>query len=168
VVRCLDATASSLAFRFKSEVITRVRAVAIERHSNMWNWLIGLPGRILYEKSPLCQRGWWSCSCLRSSPLTRFFDLCEFGLSVQGSWFLIQTLVQSLSWSIAIFRHLYTIWCYFQVTLVLPYTVASSYYYYSWTNGSTSPGNYEYPSYVWLSCMYSIQKWIFLLLDYIL
>jgi hypothetical protein len=27
-----------------------------KRHSGMWNWLFSLPGRILCEQSPWCQR----------------------------------------------------------------------------------------------------------------
>jgi hypothetical protein len=36
-------------------------------HSSMWNWLFGLPGRILCVHSPLCKIKWWACSWLCSS-----------------------------------------------------------------------------------------------------
>jgi hypothetical protein len=31
---------------------------SVKRHSNMGNWLFGLPWRILCEQSPWCQRRW--------------------------------------------------------------------------------------------------------------
>jgi hypothetical protein len=37
MMRCCDATASSFAVKVRGEVFARVRAVAIERQSNMWN-----------------------------------------------------------------------------------------------------------------------------------
>jgi hypothetical protein len=38
----------------------------------MQNWLYGLPGWILCEQSPWCQRKWWACFWLFSSPVSPF------------------------------------------------------------------------------------------------
>jgi hypothetical protein len=35
----------------------------------MRNWLFGLPGRILCEQSPRCQRKCWACPWTCSSPV---------------------------------------------------------------------------------------------------
>jgi hypothetical protein len=71
-VRCRDATASSIAVKDRSEVFAHFHKVAVKRHNSMRNWLFGLPGRILCEQSPWCQRKWWSCSWLCSSPVSPF------------------------------------------------------------------------------------------------
>jgi hypothetical protein len=36
----------------------------------MRNWLFGLQGRIIYDQFPWCQRKWWTCSWLCSSPVS--------------------------------------------------------------------------------------------------
>jgi hypothetical protein len=46
----------------------------------MRNWPLGLPGRILCEHSPWCQRKLWSYYWHHSSPVSSFFCLGEFGL----------------------------------------------------------------------------------------
>jgi hypothetical protein len=61
-MHCCDATASSFVAKVQGRVFANFRA--IKRHSYMTNWLFGLPGRILYEHSPWCQRKCWSCSWL--------------------------------------------------------------------------------------------------------
>jgi hypothetical protein len=55
--------------KFEDEVFAHFHAITIKYHSSMRNWLFALPGRILYEQSPWCQRKWWSCSWLCSSPV---------------------------------------------------------------------------------------------------
>jgi hypothetical protein len=71
-VRCRDATASSFVTKVRGEVFAHFHAVAIKRHSSVWNWLFSLPGRILCEQSAWCQRKWWTCSWLCSSPVAFF------------------------------------------------------------------------------------------------
>jgi hypothetical protein len=58
--------------RFRGEVFAYFHTVAVKRHSSMRNWLFGLPGRILCEQSSRCQRKWWACSWLCSSPVSPF------------------------------------------------------------------------------------------------
>jgi hypothetical protein len=94
-VRCHDATASTFVTKIRSEILTHFHAVVTECHSSMRNWLFGLLGRILCEQSPWCQRK-RTCSRLCSSSVSPFLGLGESGLSVYGSCFLPQTLVESL------------------------------------------------------------------------
>jgi hypothetical protein len=67
-----DATASSSVAKVRGEVFAHSHANAVKRHRSMWNWLFGQPGRILYEKSPWCQRKLWACSCLCFSSVSPF------------------------------------------------------------------------------------------------
>jgi hypothetical protein len=60
---CCDATASS--FDLVLYVFTVTIKVTVVCGT-------GLPGRILCEQSPWCQRKWWACSWLRSSPVSPF------------------------------------------------------------------------------------------------
>jgi hypothetical protein len=71
-VRCRDATASSFVAKGRGEVFAYFHAVTVEVHSSMWNWLFGLPGRILCEQSPWYQRKWWACSWLFPSRVSPF------------------------------------------------------------------------------------------------
>jgi hypothetical protein len=52
MVRCCDATASPFVAKVQGEVLEHFHAVTVKCHSNMWNWLLGLLGRILCEQSP--------------------------------------------------------------------------------------------------------------------
>jgi hypothetical protein len=52
---CCDATANSFVAKVRGKVFAHFQAVAVKHHSSMWNWLFGLPGRILCEQSILCQ-----------------------------------------------------------------------------------------------------------------
>jgi hypothetical protein len=72
MVPCRNATAGSLVVKVRGEAIARFHAVAVKRHSSMRNWLFDLPGRILCEQSFWCQRKWWACSWLSSSPVWLF------------------------------------------------------------------------------------------------
>jgi hypothetical protein len=72
MVRCLDATASSLVAEDRSEVFAHFQAVIVKRYSSKQNWLFGHPGFILCEQSPWCQIKWWACFWLRSSPFSSF------------------------------------------------------------------------------------------------
>jgi hypothetical protein len=59
---CRDATASPFVTKFQGEVFIHFHAVAVKRHSSIRNWLFGLPGGILCEQSPWCQRKRWACT----------------------------------------------------------------------------------------------------------
>jgi hypothetical protein len=63
-MHCCDTTASSSVAKVWCEVFAHFHASAIKCHSSMRNWLFGLPGR--------CQRKWWACPWLCSSPLSPF------------------------------------------------------------------------------------------------
>jgi hypothetical protein len=56
MVCCRDATASSFVKEVWGKVFTHFHAVTVKHHSIVWNWLFGLPGRILCEQSPWCKR----------------------------------------------------------------------------------------------------------------
>jgi hypothetical protein len=66
MVRCRDATASSIVSKFQGEVLPHFHAVFVKRHSRMRDSLLVLPERILCEQSPLCKRKLWAC--LRHCP----------------------------------------------------------------------------------------------------
>jgi hypothetical protein len=51
MVHCSDATTSYYVTKVWGEVLAHFHAVAIKHHSNMWNWLSGLPGWIFCEQS---------------------------------------------------------------------------------------------------------------------
>jgi hypothetical protein len=51
-VRCRAVIASFLVTRVRGEVFAHFHAFVVKRHSSMF----GLPGRILYEQSPLCKK----------------------------------------------------------------------------------------------------------------
>jgi hypothetical protein len=61
--------------KLRGEVFSHYEAVAVKCHSSIWDWLFGLPGRILCEQSPWYQRIWWAYSWLRSSPVEPFLVL---------------------------------------------------------------------------------------------
>jgi hypothetical protein len=90
-VHCRHATASSFVSKVRGEVFAHFCVVTVENFSNMWNWLFGLPGRILCEQSSWYQRKWWACSLLFTC--LAFFGLGEFRLSAYGSYFLPWKLV---------------------------------------------------------------------------
>jgi hypothetical protein len=71
-VRCCDETASSFDAKVWGEVFAHFHAVSVKCHSNMRNWLFEMPGWITLEQSPRCQRKWWACSWLCSSPVLLF------------------------------------------------------------------------------------------------
>jgi hypothetical protein len=73
-VRCRDATASSFVVKFLGKVLAHFEAVAVKCHSNMRKWLFDLPGRILCERYPRCQRKLWACSWLCSSIVSVSLD----------------------------------------------------------------------------------------------
>jgi hypothetical protein len=56
------------------------KSLHILRFSSMRNWPFGLPGWILCEQSPWCQRKWWACSWLCPSPVS------PFSVSVSLDW----------------------------------------------------------------------------------
>jgi hypothetical protein len=55
--------------KFWGEVFVNFHGASAKCHSSMQNWLFGLPGTILYEQSPWCQRK-WACSRRCSSSLS--------------------------------------------------------------------------------------------------
>jgi hypothetical protein len=63
---------SSFVAEVRGEVFAYFHAFSVKHHSIMRNGLFGLPGRILCEQSPWCQRKLWSCSWLYSSPVSPF------------------------------------------------------------------------------------------------
>jgi hypothetical protein len=70
-----DAAASSFVAKVWRE-LAHVHTVAVKCHSSMRNWLFGLPGRILCEHSPWCQRKWWASSWRCSSNVS-YFLVCH-------------------------------------------------------------------------------------------
>jgi hypothetical protein len=183
MVRCHDAAASFLVGKVRDEVFAYFHAVTIKRHNSMQNWLFGLPGWILCEQFNLCQRKWWSCSWLCSSPVSPFLGLGEFDSPCMAHAFfheyfsnycqgLLRTFLKicttfyahlpflcceiasgqmhdskkkkdiKISMSTQLREILYTD---SQDMLVLSSAVVSR-YNKCCTDGSTSPGNYRYPS----------------------
>jgi hypothetical protein len=71
-LHCCDARANSFVTKVQGEVFAHFHAVTIKHDSSMWNWLFRLPGRILFEQSPWCQRMWQVCSWIWSSPSSPF------------------------------------------------------------------------------------------------
>jgi hypothetical protein len=67
-----DATASPFVAKVRGEILAYFHAVAVKRHSSMWNWKFGLPWWSLCEHSLWCQRKRWACSWLCSSPVSPF------------------------------------------------------------------------------------------------
>jgi hypothetical protein len=63
----------------RGEVFARSHSVVLKRHSSMWNWQFGLPGRILYEQFPWCQRK------VMNMLLTLLFTCLAFFFSVSVS-----------------------------------------------------------------------------------
>jgi hypothetical protein len=72
MVCCRVATASSSVAKVWGEVFANFHVVTINCYSSIWNWLFGLPGQIICEQSRCCQRKWWACSWLCSSPVSPF------------------------------------------------------------------------------------------------
>jgi hypothetical protein len=70
-VRYHDAMASSFVAKVWDSLHT-FHIATVKCHSSMWNWLFGLPERVLCEPSPWCQRKRWACSWLCSSPVLHF------------------------------------------------------------------------------------------------
>jgi hypothetical protein len=120
-VHCRDAAASSFAAKVRGEVFAHFYIVAIGYHSSMRNWLFGLSWRILCEQSPWCQRKWWVCSWLYSSPVLPFL------VSVRLT-FRVRLMLSSPIACLIIYR-------------VLSSTIVSR-PYNSCTDGSTSPRDY--------------------------
>jgi hypothetical protein len=44
--------------RVRGGVLAHFQAVAVHRHTSERKWVFGLPGRILCDQSPWCQRKW--------------------------------------------------------------------------------------------------------------
>jgi hypothetical protein len=82
MVCCHDATASSFVAKIQGKVFAHFHTVTVRHHSSMRNWLFGLPGRIVCEQSPWCQRKWCACSWLCSSPLSPFSVMVSLDFSV--------------------------------------------------------------------------------------
>jgi hypothetical protein len=61
MVHCRDATASSFVAKVWDKVFAHFHTIAVKCHRNVQNWSFGLPGRILCEQSPWCQRKWQAC-----------------------------------------------------------------------------------------------------------
>jgi hypothetical protein len=71
-VRWSEATASFFIAKVWGEAFAHFHEVAVKRHSTMCNWLFGLPGRILSEQSPWCERKLWACSWLCYAPVSHY------------------------------------------------------------------------------------------------
>jgi hypothetical protein len=84
-VNCCDETVSYFVTKVRGEVLAHFHAVAVKRHSSRWNLLFSLPGRILCEQSLWCQRKWWGCSWLCSSPVSPFSVCLEPSMSFKHS-----------------------------------------------------------------------------------
>jgi hypothetical protein len=65
----------------QKNVFAHFHLVAVKRRSSMMDWLLGLPGQILCEQSPWCQRKWWACSWVCSSPASPFSVCPELSMS---------------------------------------------------------------------------------------
>jgi hypothetical protein len=96
------------------EIFAHFHAVAVKRHSNMRNWVIGLSGRIVSELSLLCQIKWWVFSWLYSSLVPRFSVSVSMSTQPRG---ILYTASEDM--------------------LVLS-TIVSSRYYNCYTDGSTN------------------------------
>jgi hypothetical protein len=119
-VHCRDATASSFIDKVHGEVFTHFNAVAVKHHSSIWNWLFGLPGRVLYEQSPWCERKRWACSWLFSSPVSSFSVSVSLEIPFKhlctAHVFFPQHLSNHCQKLHCIFSDLHKIWC----TLTVP------------------------------------------------
>jgi hypothetical protein len=109
-VRSRDAKGNSFVAKVRGEVFKHFQALAIKRHSSVWNWLFRLPGRILCEQSRTCQ-GWWTCSWLFSS-LSRLFRSGWVWTLCMAHAFFSELLSNQCRVSAAHCRDfLNTIWC---------------------------------------------------------
>jgi hypothetical protein len=63
-VRCSDAAASSVIAKVRGEVFAHFQAVAVKRHSTIWNRLLFLPGGIKFRISPLMSNDELFNACL--------------------------------------------------------------------------------------------------------
>jgi hypothetical protein len=117
-VRCGDAMTSCFVTKVRGEVFAYFRAVAIKHYSSMINWMFCLSGRILCEQSPWCQRKWWACSWLCSSPVSPFSASVsvEF-LCTAHAFFSANDCPIFTRVSAALFRDLHKISCTFVVPL---------------------------------------------------
>jgi hypothetical protein len=95
MMRFRDETVSCFVAKFRGEVSVQFHVVAIKYHSSKRNWLCGLLGRIVCERSHWCQRKWWPCSWLCSSPVSPLFVSASLH-SVYASCFIRRTFFQSL------------------------------------------------------------------------
>jgi hypothetical protein len=85
-VRCRDATASFFVAKVWGEVFAHFHTVTLKHQNSMQNWLFDLPGQILCEQSPWCQRKWWACSWLCSSPVSPFSVSVSLDMPFKHLW----------------------------------------------------------------------------------
>jgi hypothetical protein len=108
-VRCHDATVSSFAAKVLGEVFACFHAVAV-RHSSMWSWLFGLPGRIVCGQSPWYQSKWWACSWLCSSPVSSFSVSASLDFPYAAHAFFPECLFNHCQGLLHFFPDLHIIW----------------------------------------------------------
>jgi hypothetical protein len=105
-VCCRDATASSFVAKLCAKVFVHFHAVVVQCLSSMQNLLFGLPGPILCEQSPLCQRKLWACSWFCSSSVSPF----TVSLSLDFQCMVPDTSLIIARVSMAPFWDLHKIW----------------------------------------------------------
>jgi hypothetical protein len=103
-VRYRDARVSSFVAKVREEVFARFHAAAVKRHSRMWNWLFGLPGRILSKHSPWFSKKIMNMLLALLFTCLAFFGLGEFGLSVYGSLSFPNACLNIVRVSVALFQ----------------------------------------------------------------
>jgi hypothetical protein len=109
-----DSKASSFFAKVRGEVFAHFLVVVVKRRISVWNWLLGLPGRILCEQSPWYKRNLSSWSWLWSSTVSHFFFLSRrvwtfrvrLMLSSPNACLNITSVFVAL-----FFRDLHKIWC---------------------------------------------------------
>jgi hypothetical protein len=104
---CLQSSARSLR--------TFSRSRRVQLHSSMRDWLFGLPGWIISEQSPWCQRKRWAYSWLCSSPVSSFRWLWTFRVRLMLS--SSNDCLNNAKVFVSLFRDLHKIWWTLAVTL---------------------------------------------------
>jgi hypothetical protein len=92
MVHCRDETTNSFVAKVQGEVFTHFHAVTVKQYSSMWNWLFGLREQIRYDQFPWCQRKWWRCCWLCSSPVLLFSVLVNLDCPCTAHAFFAERL----------------------------------------------------------------------------
>jgi hypothetical protein len=93
--------------KFRGELLVNFHAVIVKGHRNMRNWLLGLPGLILSEKSALYQIKWWACTWVYSPPVSPFSILFDLNFPCMARAFFHELCLITARVSAALFRDLH-------------------------------------------------------------